>query len=99
MPQRLRPALDLVSDIGKLGFDLQHHSDEDIAAAVALLRSVNDPLFAWLVETLGTTSPSLRLEDDPENQSARSCGCDPSANWICERHRASLAEKKPEHEV
>lgn len=53
MARKLRSALELVSDIGCLGFDLQHHSDEQIAAAVALLRTVNAPLFHWLVKALG----------------------------------------------
>ena len=29
MARRLRPALDIVSDIGCLGFDLQHHGDRE----------------------------------------------------------------------
>lgn len=52
MTRKLRPAVAIVSDIGSLGFDLQHHSDEQIAAAVALLRTVNPELFSWLVRAL-----------------------------------------------
>ena len=25
-------------------------------------------------------------------ESARSCGCDPGANWVCHRHQAEAAE-------
>lgn len=52
MPRKLRPALDLVSDIGSLGFDLQHHSDEQIAEAVRILRTVNPEMFDWIVKQL-----------------------------------------------
>lgn len=52
MPRRPRPAIELVSDIGSLGFDLQHHSDHDIAEAVAVLRTVNGPMFDWIVRVL-----------------------------------------------
>lgn len=51
--RRLRAALELVSDIGSLGFDLQHHSEVDIMEAVKLLRTVNPELFTWLVRMLG----------------------------------------------
>lgn len=52
MPRRLRDAVTLVSAIGSLGFDLQHHSDEQIAEAVAFLRKVNPEMFDWLVRVL-----------------------------------------------
>lgn len=52
MARRLRDAAELVSDIGSLGFDLQHHSDEEIAEAVAFLRKVNPEMFDWLVKIL-----------------------------------------------
>ena len=52
MPRKPRPALNLVSQIGQLGFELQHHSDEEIAEAVTLLRRVNPKLFVWLVKAL-----------------------------------------------
>jgi len=51
--RKLRPALELVSDIGSLGFDLQHHSDEQIREAVKLLRTVNPEMFNWLARLLG----------------------------------------------
>lgn len=50
--RKLRPALDIVSDIGALGFDLQHHDDQSITAAVTLLRTVNPEMFDWLVKVL-----------------------------------------------
>lgn len=62
MARKLRPALNIVSDIGCLGFDLQHHSDEQIAAAVALLREVNPELFSWLVQALG--APMKRIQNE-----------------------------------
>lgn len=56
-PKR-RPALDIVSAIGSLGFELQHHSDAAIVDAVALLRTVNPDLFTWLVHALtGKSEP------------------------------------------
>lgn len=66
MTRRLRPALDLVSDIGSLGFDLQHHDAVQIAHAVAILRKVNPDLFAWLVQALsestGSTTGSTKAD-------------------------------------
>ena len=50
--RRLKTAIELVSDIGSVGFDLQHHSERDIAAAVAVLREVNGPMFDWLLRVL-----------------------------------------------
>ena len=44
--------MEIVSNIGALGFDLQHHDDVTIAGAVALLRTVNAPMFDWLVRVL-----------------------------------------------
>jgi hypothetical protein len=50
-----------VSDIGSKGFDLQHHSDAEIAEAVRLLRDVNGPMFDWLVRVLA--APDQRGAD------------------------------------
>lgn len=52
MSRRLRPAVEIVSDIGSLGFDLQHYSDEQIAEAVKVLRTVNTEMFDWLCKVL-----------------------------------------------
>ncbi len=60
MPRKLRPALELVSDIGSLGFDLQHYSDEEIALAVTYLRTVNPEMFEWLVRVLDKPSEPVR---------------------------------------
>ena len=57
--RRLRSALEIVSDIGALGFDLRHHSDEHIAAAVKLLRTVNPQMFDWLVRVLDEANEGL----------------------------------------
>jgi hypothetical protein len=51
--RKLRPAVELVSDIGSLGFDLQHHGEEQIREAVKLLRTVNPEMFDWLARLLG----------------------------------------------
>lgn len=58
--RRLRDPVEIVSDIGALAYDLQHHGDEEIAQAVEVLRRVNGPMFDWLVVTLalGKTSHS-----------------------------------------
>jgi hypothetical protein len=48
--------LEIVSDIGSLGFDLQHHNETDIAYAVQVLRTVNPQMFDWLVQVLGAAS-------------------------------------------
>jgi len=50
--RRLRPAAEIVSDIGALAHDLQHHNDTDIARAVTFCRTVNPEMFAWLVRAL-----------------------------------------------
>lgn len=66
--RKLRPAVELVSSIGELAFDLQHHSDEEIAEAVAVLRVVNPQMFDWLVEKLAvaaTGEPGGGLRGDP----------------------------------
>lgn len=52
MARRLRSAVELVSSIGCIGFDLQHHSPKEIADAVKVLRVVNPEMFDWLVEIL-----------------------------------------------
>lgn len=53
MTRKLRPAIEIVSDIGSLGFALQHHSDDAIQQAVIVLRTVNPEMFDWLVKILG----------------------------------------------
>lgn len=63
MSRKLRPALDLVSDIGKLGFDLQHHSDEQIAEAVTMLRTVNPEMFDFISRQLA--APAVPVQDAP----------------------------------
>lgn len=55
MTRRLKPAVELVSDIGAKAFDLQHHSDADIREAVKFLRTVNPEMFDWLVRILSDT--------------------------------------------
>ena len=57
MSRKLRDALEIVSDIGALGFDLQHHNEMQIAHAVALLRTVNPEMFDWLAKLLADRPP------------------------------------------
>jgi hypothetical protein len=62
MARRLRSAIELVSDIGSLGFDLQHYSELEIKQAVKVLREFNPEMFDWLVRALqkpdaGTEQP------------------------------------------
>lgn len=63
MARRLRSAIEIVSDIGALGFDLQHHTEEQIAEAVKVLRTVNPEMFDWLVKSLQPPTEPVR---DPE---------------------------------
>ncbi len=59
MPRRrLRNALELVSDIGALGFDLQHHHEDAIREAVKVLYTVNPEMFRWLSRVLREPEPS-----------------------------------------
>lgn len=67
MARRLKCAIELVSDIGSKAFDLQHHSDEEIAEAVKLLRDVNGPMFDWLVKAL--EAPPAEAASDPHADS------------------------------
>ena len=71
--RKLRPAIEIVSDIGSLGFDLQHHSDAQIVEAVKLLRTVNPELFAWLVQVLGSkrSEPAGRSEASEQAEAQR----------------------------
>jgi hypothetical protein len=55
-----------VSDIGSLGFDLQHHSEVEIAHAVAILRTVNPQMFEWLSRVLGATTDAIAVDPVPE---------------------------------
>jgi hypothetical protein len=50
--RQLKTAVEIVSDIGSKAFDLQHHDEREIIAAVALLRHVNGPMFDWLTQML-----------------------------------------------
>jgi len=56
MSRKLRPAVNIVSDIGSLAFDLHQHDEGQIAAAVELLRTVNPEMFDWLVRVLASSS-------------------------------------------
>jgi hypothetical protein len=46
------PAIEIISDIGCLGFDLQHHSEQQIADALAFMRLSNPQMFYWIVKAL-----------------------------------------------
>lgn len=51
-PRKPRPAAEIISAIGSLGFELQHHSEPAIQDAVRFLRTVNPEMFDWLVRVL-----------------------------------------------
>lgn len=53
--RRLRPAIEIISDIGSLGYDLQHHAEPDIAAAMTFIRQANPEMFDWLAKVLDVT--------------------------------------------
>ena len=73
MTRRLKSAVELVSDIGCKAFDLQHHSELEIRKAVALLRTVNAPMFDWLTQML--QAPVAK----------DSAGCEPDSHPVSER--------------
>jgi hypothetical protein len=52
--RRLRPAVEIVSDIGALAHDLQQHGDVEIVEAVKFCRTANPEIFAWLVSVLSS---------------------------------------------
>lgn len=77
--RKLRPAIELVSAIGSLGFDLQHHDEVQIAQAVSILRSVNGPMFDWIAQVLspqahaegrerGLRATNLPVSEPPEKE-------------------------------
>lgn len=69
MARKLRPALNIVSDIGCLGFDLQHHSEKDISEAVAFMRLSNQEMFDWIARHIsgqGETAPAQELSKTPD---------------------------------
>lgn len=74
MTRKLRPALELVSAIGSLGFDLQHHAEKDIAEAVAVLRKVNPEMFDWIVRQLAAPASSPSPAQLYECADCRWCG-------------------------
>lgn len=71
MARKLRPALEIVSDIGSLGFDLQHHDPVQIAAAVALIRTVNPEMIEWLARVL--TEEAATRPAKKETEEAPTC--------------------------
>lgn len=52
MARKLRPAISIISDIGCLGFDLQHYSDHDILVAMTFMRTANPEMFDFLAKVL-----------------------------------------------
>ena len=57
--RKLRPAIEILSDIGSLGFDLQHHDDLVIADAMEFMRKANPEMFAWIAKVI---APKLESE-------------------------------------
>ncbi len=73
MTRQLRPAAEMVSDIGALGFALQHHSEAEIAHAVNFCRMVNPEMFDWLSKLLaGIPPPSDRREHGAQEPTDKS---------------------------
>ncbi len=48
MTRKLKPAAELVSDIGVKAMDLMAHPDEDVKLAVRFVAKVNPEIFDWL---------------------------------------------------
>ncbi len=69
MSRSRKSALELLSDIGSKAYDLQAFTDLEIQAALAVLRSVNRPLFDWLTALLvagqGTDAVTRTGEREP----------------------------------
>lgn len=57
MARKQRMAIELLSDIGSKAYDLQVYTDPEIQAALAVMRSVNAPLFDWLTQLLVDAKP------------------------------------------
>ena len=76
MSRKLRPAVEIVSDIGALGFALQHHSAADIASAVHFVRIINPEMFDWLAELLAP-SPHVAEVARTEPEAAPPSGKEP----------------------
>lgn len=53
-----KTAVEIVSAIGSLGYDLQYYDEATIEQAVEFLRKVNPKLFDWLVDCLIGLRPS-----------------------------------------
>lgn len=83
MTRKRRSVLELVSAIGSLGLELPHYSDEEIAAAVSFLRTVNAPLLDFLVGVLAAR-PRVRCaicsRDVPDSNGGV---VEPAHVWIC----------------
>lgn len=77
MARKQRMAIELLSDISSKAYDLQVYTEPEIQAALAVLRSVNGPMFDWLTRLLvagqgSPTRPDVRaiveaLGFDPTN--------------------------------
>ncbi len=55
---KLKPAIEIISAIGSLGFNLQFHSADEIEKAMRFMRSANPEMFDWLVTQLSKGKPS-----------------------------------------
>lgn len=52
MPRKRKMAIELLSQIGTLGYDLQFHHQAEIAEAMKFMRTANPELFDWLAKVL-----------------------------------------------
>jgi hypothetical protein len=51
-----KTALEILSDIGCEGFDLQYYSETEIAEAMRFMRQANPQMFDWLARVLASRS-------------------------------------------
>ncbi|HKA75314.1 MAG TPA: hypothetical protein VKE26_26160 [Xanthobacteraceae bacterium] len=52
MPRTRKTALEIMGEIGHRVYDLRRYDEHDVITAVVLLRTVNGPLFDWLMQML-----------------------------------------------
>ena len=71
MSRKPRPVLELLANIGVIGFDLQrNYSADEIADAMRLMRLSNARLFDFLARTLGPAMPTNAVASKPKLRKA-----------------------------
>lgn len=71
------------------GISVQHRIELEPEVCAALLTYISTAFQRKRddLETLAARNLARANEPEPPHDSARSCGCDPGAHWICEQHR------------